>query len=114
MIDLTCAAGDFSPMLLPFAKRTAREIGQRLREGTNPGSPQPGGWLNLTDTERIVAHLAAQGLTSRAVADRMLLSQQIVRLHLRHVFRCPPCPARPARGTLAPHTTRYRTPSWAS
>jgi hypothetical protein len=68
-------------MLLPFAKRTAREIGQRLREGTNPGSPQPGGWLNLTDTERIVAHLAAQGLTSRAVADRMLPSQQTVRLH---------------------------------
>src|SRR5580700_967355 len=39
VIDLTCAVEDFSPMLLPFAKRTAREIGQRLREGTNPRSP---------------------------------------------------------------------------
>ena len=87
VIDLTCAAEDFSPMLLPFAKRTAREIGQRLREGTNPGSPEPGDWLNLTDTERTVAHLAARGLTSRAVADRMLLSQQTVQSHLRHVFR---------------------------
>jgi signal transduction histidine kinase len=87
VIDLTCAAEDFSPMLLPFAKRTAREIGQRLREGTNPRSPEPGDWLNLTDTERTVAHLAAEGLTSRAVADRMLLSQQTVRSHLRHVFR---------------------------
>jgi signal transduction histidine kinase len=87
VIDLTCAAEDFNPMLLPFANRTAREIGQRFRDGTNPRSPQPGGWLNLTDTERAVAHLATQGLTSRAVADHMLLSQQTVRSHLRHVFR---------------------------
>jgi signal transduction histidine kinase len=34
-----------------------------------------------------VAYLAAQGLASRVVADRMLLSQQTVRSHLRHVFR---------------------------
>jgi signal transduction histidine kinase len=87
VIDLTCAAEDFSPMLLPFAKRTAWEIGQRLREVTNLRSPHPGGWLSLTDTERAVAHLAAQGLPSRVVADRMLLSQQTVRSHLRHVFR---------------------------
>src|SRR5450755_4910791 len=87
VIDLTCAAEDFSPMLLPFAKRTAREIGQRLREGTNPRRPHPGGWLSLTDTERAVAHLAAQGLASRVVADRMLLPEQTVRSHLRHVFR---------------------------
>jgi DNA-binding CsgD family transcriptional regulator len=87
VIDLTCAAEDFNPMLLPFAKRTAREIGQRFREGTNPRSPQPSGWLNLTDTERTVAHLATQGLTSRSVTDRMLLSQPTVRSHLRHVFR---------------------------
>ena len=36
VIDLTCAAEDFNPLLLPFAKRAAREIGHRLREGTNP------------------------------------------------------------------------------
>jgi len=87
VIDLTCAAEDFSPMLLPFAKRTAWEIGRRLREGTSPRSPHPGGWPSLTDTERAVAHLAAQGLPSRVVADRLLLSQHTVRAHLRHVFR---------------------------
>jgi signal transduction histidine kinase len=87
VIDLTCAAEDFSPMLLPFAKRAAWEIGLRLREGTNRRSPHPGGWPSLTDTERAVAYLAAQGLASRVVADRMLLSQQTVRSHLRHVFR---------------------------
>ncbi len=36
VIDLTCAAEDFNPPLLPFAKRAAREIGHRIREGTNP------------------------------------------------------------------------------
>jgi len=87
VVDLTCAAEDFSPMLLPFAKRAAQEIGLRLREGTNPRTPHPGGWPSLTATERAVAYLAAQGLASRVVADRMLLSQQTVRSHLRHVFR---------------------------
>ena len=36
VIDLTCAAEDFNPPLLPFAKRAAREIGHRIRKGTNP------------------------------------------------------------------------------
>ena len=39
VIDLTCAAEDFNPLLLPFAKRAAREIGHRLREGTEPAPP---------------------------------------------------------------------------
>ena len=87
VIDLTCAAENFNPMLLPFAKRAAWDIGHRLVESTKPRTPRPGGWPSLTDTERAVAYLAAQGLASRVVADRMLLSQQTVRSHLRHVFR---------------------------
>jgi signal transduction histidine kinase len=87
VIDLTCAAEDFNPMLLPFAKRAAWEIGHRFREGTSPRRLHGRGWSSLTDTERAVAHLAAQGLPSRVVADRLLLSQHTVRAHLRHVFR---------------------------
>jgi signal transduction histidine kinase len=88
VIDLTCAAENFNPMLLPFAKRAAWDIGHRLREGVKtPPSPHPGGWSSLTDTERAAAYLAAQGLTSRVMADRLRLSQQTVRSHLRHVFR---------------------------
>jgi signal transduction histidine kinase len=87
VIDLTCAAEDFNPMLLPFAKRAAWEIGHRFREGARPRSLPARGWPSLTDTERAVAHLAAQGLPSRVVADRLLLSQHTVRAHLRHVFR---------------------------
>jgi hypothetical protein len=64
VIDLTCAAEDFNPLLLPFAKRAAREIGHRLREGAGPRRLPARSWLSLTDTERAVAHLAAQGLSS--------------------------------------------------
>jgi signal transduction histidine kinase len=87
VIDLTCAAEDFNPLLLPFAKRAARDIGQRLREGTDPWRLPARSWLSLTDTERVVAHLAAQGLSSRAVADHMGLPGPTVRSHLRRVFR---------------------------
>ena len=87
VIDLTCAAEDFNPLLLPFAKRAAREIGHRLREGVNPRRLPARSWLSLTDTERAVAHLAAQGLSSRVVADRMRLPRPTVRSHLRRVFR---------------------------
>jgi transcriptional regulator of acetoin/glycerol metabolism len=87
VIDLTCAAEDFSPLLLPFAMRAAREIGHRLREEVNPHRLPARSWLSLTDTERAVAHLAAKGLASRVVADRMRLPQPAVRSHLRRVFR---------------------------
>jgi signal transduction histidine kinase len=87
VVDLTCAAGDFHPLLLPFAKRAAREIGRRFREGADPGRLPARDWLSLTDTEREVANLVAQGLTSQAVADRMRLPRSAVPAHLRRVFR---------------------------
>jgi DNA-binding CsgD family transcriptional regulator len=87
VIDLTCSAEDFNPLLLPFANRAAREIGHRLRESANPGPLPARSWLSLTDAERAVAHLSAQGLSSRVVADHMGLPQPIVRSHLQRVFR---------------------------
>jgi signal transduction histidine kinase len=87
VIDLTCDAEDFNPLLLPFAKRAAREIGDRVREGVNPRRLPARSWLSLTETERAVAHLAGQGLSSRVVADRLRLPQPMVRSHLRRVFR---------------------------
>src|ERR1700722_562022 len=87
VVALTCAAEDFNPLLLPFAKRAAREIGHRLREGVNLRRLPARSWLSLSDTERAVAHLAAQGLSSRVVADRLRLPQPTVRAHLRRVFR---------------------------
>jgi DNA-binding CsgD family transcriptional regulator len=87
VIDLTCAAEDFNPLLLPFAKRAARQIGHRFRESADPGRLPVRGWLSLTDTERAVAHLAAQGLSSRGVADRLGLPRPAVRSHLRRALR---------------------------
>jgi len=68
VVDLTCAAEDFNPLLLPFANRAARDIGHRLREDGTARRLPARSWLSLTDTERAVAHLAAQGLSSRVVA----------------------------------------------
>jgi DNA-binding CsgD family transcriptional regulator len=45
------------------------------------------GWASLTDTERSVAELAAQGLTNPQVADQMFISPHTVKFHLRQVFR---------------------------
>jgi DNA-binding CsgD family transcriptional regulator len=41
---------------------------------------------NLTDAERRVADLVAQGLSNRQVANRVFLSPHTVALHLRHIF----------------------------
>jgi sigma-54 dependent transcriptional regulator, acetoin dehydrogenase operon transcriptional activator AcoR len=79
VIDLTCAAEDFNPLLLPFAKRAAREIGHRFLESADPGLLPVRSWLSLTDTEREVANLAAQGLSSQAVADRIRLPRPMIR-----------------------------------
>jgi DNA-binding CsgD family transcriptional regulator len=45
------------------------------------------GWDSLTDTERSVAELVAQGLTNREAAERLFLSRHTVGFHLRSIFR---------------------------
>jgi transcriptional regulator of acetoin/glycerol metabolism len=109
VIDLTCAARDFNPLMLPLVKRTAAEIGLALepsretsreisREAARQRPGQPGalsdgvavlvpGWSNLTPTQRVVAELAADGLTNRGVAERLFLSPHTVDFHLRQIYR---------------------------
>lgn len=45
------------------------------------------GWDSLTDTERSVATLVAQGLTNPQVGAQMFVSPHTVKFHLRQVFR---------------------------
>lgn len=45
------------------------------------------GWGHLTNGERNVAELVADGLTNREVANRLCLSPHTVDFHLRQVFR---------------------------
>ncbi|WP_213450137.1 helix-turn-helix domain-containing protein [Rhizomonospora bruguierae] len=61
--------------------------------GTPPEGPRhlrrPGtasGWLSLTETERRVADLVAEGLTNAQVAERMFLSRHTIDFHLRKIF----------------------------
>jgi DNA-binding CsgD family transcriptional regulator len=44
------------------------------------------GWEALTDAERRVAVLVAEGLNNREVAERLYLSRYTVETHLKHVF----------------------------
>jgi DNA-binding CsgD family transcriptional regulator len=63
-----------------------RELGVRTRHWVYADRPTFG-WDSLTDTERRVVDLVAQGLTNRQVAQRLFLSPHTVAFHLRQVFR---------------------------
>ena len=41
----------------------------------------------LTDTERAIAELVAQGLTNRQIAERVFVSRHTVDFHLRSIYR---------------------------
>jgi DNA-binding CsgD family transcriptional regulator len=62
-----------------------RATGTRLRHWKNTGRPAFG-WDSLTDTERRIVDLVAQGLSNREVASQIFLSAHTVAFHLRHVF----------------------------
>jgi DNA-binding CsgD family transcriptional regulator len=62
----------------------ARRTRQRLRA---LGVRRPGdGWAALTPTETQVAQLIGEGLTNKAVAERLFVSPNTVGTHVRHVF----------------------------
>lgn len=44
------------------------------------------GWESLTRSEQRVAWLVAQGLTNRAIADRLIVSRHTVDAHLKHIY----------------------------
>jgi DNA-binding CsgD family transcriptional regulator len=44
------------------------------------------GWAAMTESELAVARLVAEGLTNRAVAERLFVSPYTVGGHLRHIF----------------------------
>src|SRR6476659_2562009 len=62
-----------------------RALGTRLCHWTHQDRPAFG-WDSLTDTERAITDLVAEGLSNRQVASRVFLSTHTVAFHLRHVF----------------------------
>ena len=55
-----------------------------VRRATLP-APDPQ-WPELTESERAVVTLVAEGATNREVADRLFISPYTVNSHLRHIF----------------------------
>jgi DNA-binding CsgD family transcriptional regulator len=46
----------------------------------------PPGWGSLTESERKLIPLVVDGLTNRAVADRLFISVHTVNTHMKHIF----------------------------
>lgn len=64
-----------------------RAAGNVVRHWRQPARDKPAfGWASLTQTERRVAHLAAEGLSNRQIASQMFLSVHTVAFHMRHIF----------------------------
>jgi transcriptional regulator of acetoin/glycerol metabolism/DNA-binding CsgD family transcriptional regulator len=59
----------------------------RLENETGRANRPMLGLAGLTDTERTIADLVAQGLTNRQVAERVFVSRHTVDFHLRSIFR---------------------------
>ncbi|HET9079030.1 MAG TPA: AAA family ATPase [Trebonia sp.] len=77
--------------------------------GVRPGPRGPrhrpaGGWGSLTETERAVSLLVAEGLTNGAVARRLYISPHTVNTHLRHVFAKLSVPNRVALAAVVHHS----------
>jgi DNA-binding CsgD family transcriptional regulator len=70
---------------LARVRSSLRAAGTRLRHWAHADRPASG-WDSLTDTERRVADLVAQGLSNRQVANRVFLSTHTIAFHLRHIF----------------------------
>jgi DNA-binding CsgD family transcriptional regulator len=101
VLDLTCAARDFNPLMLPLVKHAAAEITAELaagplaiaqgslplRTGPQDAMPPVPGWADLTDTQRMVAELVIDGLTNRVAGARLFLSRHTVDFHLRQIYR---------------------------
>jgi DNA-binding CsgD family transcriptional regulator len=73
------------PEAMARVRSRLRALGTRLHHWTHADRPAFG-WDSLTDTERRIVELVAQGLSNRQVASQVFLSVHTVAFHLRHVF----------------------------
>jgi DNA-binding CsgD family transcriptional regulator len=74
------------------ASRDAARVASVMREAgirrgvRGPRARPKTGWDSLTATEHKAVALVADGLTNRAIAERLFVSRSTVESHLRHVF----------------------------
>lgn len=67
-------------------RRRLRRLGVRRGHWTSAKRPLTG-WDSLTDTDRNITRLVAEGFTNQQVADQLYISIHTVAYHLRQVFR---------------------------
>jgi ATP/maltotriose-dependent transcriptional regulator MalT len=67
---------------IAFVDRARQEL-RAAREIQHSG---PGAWQELTEQELQIAHLVAQGLTNREIAQRLYISPRTVGSHLYKIF----------------------------
>jgi DNA-binding CsgD family transcriptional regulator len=77
---------DFEGGLTAGAVLRLTPIGDRRPGGSRRGYARFG-WESLTDTERSVIDLVAQGLSNREAGERLFLSHHTVGFHLRSIYR---------------------------
>ncbi|MCA1678255.1 MAG: tetratricopeptide repeat protein, partial [Actinobacteria bacterium] len=73
-----------------FAEGAALPLAEAIRQASNGRGPRersPTGWPSLTDRERQLAALVAEGLTNPQIADRLFVSLGTVKFHLSRIFR---------------------------
>lgn len=61
------------------------EVSESLQEKIDT-SIKPGSAVDLTERERDVATLIAKGATNREIADRLMVSQHTVKIHLHNIL----------------------------
>ena len=101
--------GDASGVLSPiaeFVREVSGRHGKRVAAVPAARTRRPvTGWEALTDAERRVAHLVAEGLANREVAERLFLSRYTVETHLKHAFAKLGVSSRTELAALAPRNT---------
>ena len=101
--------GDVSAVLAPIAAFIGEVPGRREKRVAavpTARTRRPAtGWRALTDAERRVAELVAEGLANREVGERLFVSRYTVETHLKHVFAKLGVSSRAELAALAPRNT---------
>ena len=75
---------DLAGTIEPIDGRMNDATGLGCRRSTRPGTRF--GWTALTATEHRVTALAAEGLTNKAIASRLGVTQGTIKSHLEHIY----------------------------
>jgi pimeloyl-ACP methyl ester carboxylesterase/DNA-binding CsgD family transcriptional regulator len=98
------ASGVLSAIAQFVAEVSGTPAGRVAAPAARPRRPAAG-WQALTDAERRVAVVVAEGLNNREVAERLYLSRYTVETHLKHVFAKLGVSSRAELAALAPRNT---------